>query len=62
MYLPNPDLNPTGFEPAEYIDDPIAVRDVPVGPFEPASRAVDQPDAGPHAVVEDQGPDEADSK
>lgn len=37
MYLPNPDLHPTGFEPAEYLDEPLAAA-VPAGsrpPFEP---------------------------
>jgi hypothetical protein len=27
MYLPNPDLRPTGFEPAEYIDIPATVEE-----------------------------------
>ena len=27
MYLPNPDLRPTGFEPAEFIDAPATVEE-----------------------------------
>lgn len=34
MYLPNPDLHPTGFEPAEYIDVPPVQGGASVGPFE----------------------------
>ena len=26
MYLPNRDIGPIGFEPAEFIDDPTVVR------------------------------------
>lgn len=37
MYLPNPDLQPTGFEPAEFIDIPLTVP-------EPVPRPDHKPD------------------
>jgi hypothetical protein len=33
MYLPNPDLGPTGLEPAEFIDiPPVVEKDYPAPP------------------------------
>jgi hypothetical protein len=29
MYLPNPDLHPTGYEPGEFIDVPTTARESP---------------------------------
>ena len=29
MYLPNPDLHPTGYEPGEFIEVPATAHDVP---------------------------------
>ena len=46
MYLPNPDLGPTGFEPGEFIDidmPVVAEEDQPDGPGDPAP-AHDHPD------------------
>jgi hypothetical protein len=31
MYLPNPDLHPTGFEPGEFIDVPATARELTGG-------------------------------
>jgi hypothetical protein len=40
MYLPNPDLSPTGFEPVEFIDVPVEATKVT---GEPSARTT-QPD------------------
>lgn len=45
MYLPNSDLRPTGFEPAEFIDVPPMVH-------APAPPLTNLPDAGPAPVDE----------
>lgn len=41
MYLPNPDLHPTGYEPAEYLDAPF------IGDGRPAERVDARPSSAP---------------
>ncbi len=52
MYLPNPDLHATGYEPGEFIEVPDTSSDVgPAEPGAPRPRSAPEPAGGPAVVA-----------